>query len=156
MYSPTVNRTEADKTFIVVHNVEASSITTGMGVRLVGAAPAEEVSADGIQAVMIESQASMANFIGIAKKDIPSNDYGVVQTFGYVDSIMLSNVGSSLTIGTTGGIAASYLKKGGASGTFFSAQIPQNLSIAAWKYVQTWNTSGISGATWAKGFVRGI
>jgi len=87
MLFPRVNREDPEKIFTVVHNVDADSITTGMGARYVGGVPAEDVSADGIQAVKIDSAGGdprMKQFAGIAKRDIPADDFGIVQCWGFV------------------------------------------------------------------------
>lgn len=140
-----VNRTDAEKVFINILNVEASSITTGYGARFVGGAAAEIVSTDGISAVMtVGGGATMPQFAGIAAQDIAANSYGRVQSRGYVNSIAFSGVGTQLTVGVTG-IAASFLIPGAAAGTFFSAGTPQAvLSTGMGHYVQAWTTTLIS------------
>lgn len=140
-----INRTDAEKVFIVIQNVEASSITTGYGARFVGGAAAEIVSTDGVQAVMtVSGGATMPNFAGVAAQDIASNGYGRVQSRGYVSSIAYSGVGTQLTVGVTG-IANSFLVPGAAAGTFFSAGVPQAvLSTGMGHFVQAWTTTLIS------------
>ncbi len=150
-----VNRTDAEKVFIVCHNVDADSITTGMGVRFCGGAAAEIVSTDGSCVIKLEADASMANFAGIANQDIPADGYGRIQSWGYVDSVLLS-AEADKTVGCTG-ITNSFLKKGAVAGSFTSTQTPQALSTFAYKYVQALNTTNISGGlNYAKGFVRAI
>ena len=153
MLFPRVNREDAEKIFTVIHNVSGSSITTGMGARYVGAAAAENVSADGISAVKLDADGNMAQFAGIAKRDIPDDDFGIVQLWGAVDSIHLS-AEANKTIAALA-IASSFLKKGAVAGTFTSTLTPQALSTMAGKFVQVWNTTNISGGlNYAKGFVR--
>ena len=81
-----VQRTEAEKVFTVIRNVDADSITSGMGVRYVGGAPAETVSADVIQCVMISKADDelLIQFAGIAAEDISSDGYGWLQ-YGWAD-----------------------------------------------------------------------
>lgn len=156
-----VQREEAEKVFTVIRNVNADSITTGMGARYVGGAPAENVSADGIQCVKTTSaDPNMIQFAGIAVQDIPADGYGLVQNYGVVDSVMLSHVGTSVTIGTFGGINSCVLKPGGADGTFTSAQAPTWTSIVPispmYHRVMIWQTQAISAAASAKGFIRNL
>ncbi len=155
MLFPRVNRTDAEKIFTVIHNVDADSVTTGHGVRYVGGAAAEIVSTDGIQAVKITANGDFPQFAGIAKKDIPADDYGIVQCWGYVSSVMLSHEGSSITVGVTG-IANSFLQAGAVAGTFTSALAPQAVSTMAYKYAQALTTTGISAQAWAAGYVRAL
>jgi len=158
-----VQRTEAEKVFTVVRNVDADSITSGMGVRYVGGAPAENVSADGIQCVKISKADDelMIQFAGIAVEDIIADGYGLVQNFGVVDSIMLSHVGTSITIGTFGGIRANgFLQVGARNGTFFSGGasffIGDVSILPRYNTLQAWATVGVSTESLAfvKGFVR--
>lgn len=153
-----VNRTDAEKVFIVALNTEASSITTGFGARFLGGAAAEIVSTDGSQVVMtVTGGATMAQFAGIASADIPANSFGRLQSHGYVASVAYSGVGSQLTVGVTG-IAASYLIPGAAAGTFFSAGVPQAvLSTGMGNLLQAWTTTLISvHPSYGSGFVKAI
>ena len=150
-----VNRSDAEKVFLVVQNVEATTATTGLAMRYVGGAVAEVVSADGVQCVLLEAAASVANFSGIAVQDIAVNGYGRVQAWGYVTTIRLSAI-ADVTVGVEG-IAKAFLKVGGQAGTWASTATPQSLSTACYKYVQAWTTAGISGGTpTCSGFVRAL
>jgi len=154
MFSHQVNRKDADKVFTVVHNVNGDVMTTGVGVRYVGGVVGEVVSTDGIQCVKTSATAGdFSNFAGIASQDIADNDYGLVQNWGYVDSIMMSNEGTSITCGIFDGDRPLNL-----AGGLFTSHHPtgQALSTYGWKYVQQWDTVGVSGLAWAKGFVRAI
>jgi hypothetical protein len=155
MFSHQVNRTDADKVFTVVHNVDGASITTGHGVRYVGGVGADNASADGIQAVKINAAGDCFNFAGIAAQDIADTEYGLVQCWGYVDSIMLSHEGTSITVGSET-FGKEILVPGPPNGTWTSGQTPQGLSTFGWKYVQIWNTAGVSAQAWCKGFVRAL
>lgn len=89
-----------ERAFLTIKNVEASSITTGMGVSLrIGTT----ASFDGTSAIRsISTQAAdLPGFLGVAVRDIPSNQYGLVQIFGNISSVLVSNVGTSITF-TTG------------------------------------------------------
>ena len=155
MFSHQVNRTDADKVFTVVHKVDGSPITVGHGVRYVGGIAAEEVSADGIQAVKIQDAASCYNFAGIAAQDIADTEYGLVQCWGYVDSIMLSHEGTSVTVGQLNA-EHNLLLPGPPNGTWTSVIAAQGLSTFAYRYVQVWNTTNVSAQAWCKGFVRAL
>lgn len=86
-----------ERAFITVKNVEASSITTGYsaGVKIATAA-----SFDGTSAVMMRSGTAgdLPGWLGVSVQDIPSNGFGLVQIFGNCLSVLLSNVGTSVTI----------------------------------------------------------
>lgn len=86
-----------ERAFMTIKNVEASSITLGYAVAIKIATAA---SFDGTQAVMTRSgtAADLPGFIGIATQNIPSNQYGLVQCFGNCASVLVSNVGTSITI----------------------------------------------------------
>lgn len=86
-----------EKAFMTVKNVEASSITTGMAT---GIKVATGASFDGTQAVMMRSGTAgdLPGFVGIAVQDIASNAFGLIQAFGFCASVLLSNVGTSITI----------------------------------------------------------
>lgn len=155
-----VQRTEAEKVFTVVHNVDGDSITTGMGVRYVGGAPAEDVSADGIAVTKITSaDANMLQFCGIAVEDIPADGFGLVQNYGIVDAVMLSHEGTSITVGTFGGINNTLLQPGALAGTFSSAGPVTFTSVIPvaplYNRVQLWATANISNPEiTVKGYVR--
>jgi predicted regulator of Ras-like GTPase activity (Roadblock/LC7/MglB family) len=93
MQIQTANREISEKVFINVKNVEGATMTAGLP-----AAFALGVSNDGVNAVIANAAADYPGFIGVVRKDIANNDYGQVQIAGYVDSILISNVGSSVTI----------------------------------------------------------
>lgn len=88
-----VNRDQAEKVFMNVKNVEGATITAGLPVAF-----ALGVSNDGVNAVIANAAADYPGFLGVATRDIANNDYGQVQISGFVGSILLSNVGTSITI----------------------------------------------------------
>ena len=55
-------------------------------------------STDGVSAVIADAAADYTGFIGVAVQDIANNDIGRVQISGFVNSILLSHVGTSITI----------------------------------------------------------
>lgn len=87
-----VNRDQAENVYRIVKNVEGATITTGLPVSLVN------TSTDGVSAVIANAAADYPGFIGISVADIANNDYGRVQIGGFVASVLLSNVGTSITI----------------------------------------------------------
>ena len=87
-----LNRDGAENVFRVVKNVQGATITTGRAVSLVN------TSTDGVNAVISDAAADHPGFIGIAVEDIANNDYGRIQIGGFVASVLLSHVGTSITI----------------------------------------------------------
>lgn len=88
-----VNRDSQDRIYVSVKNVEGATITTGLPV-----AYALVTSNDGISATIANAAADYPGFMGVALNDIPNNEYGRIQVAGFVNSILLSNIGSSATI----------------------------------------------------------
>ena len=88
-----LNRNTAENVFVVVENAEGATITTGRAVAYVLG-----TSNDGVKAVIADAAGDYPGFIGVAKKDIPANDYGLVQVGGFVPSVWLSNTGTSVTV----------------------------------------------------------
>jgi len=156
MQTQRVNRSDAEKIFQVVHNVSGATATTGLGMRLVGGTGAQAAtSTDGIQSVLLDSDANMPMLLGVTVEDIADDGYGRVQAWGYCDSILLS-AEADKTVGVVG-LSETFLKKGGTAGSFTSTQTVQAMSTFAYKYVQVLNTVNISGGlNYAKGFVRAI
>jgi hypothetical protein len=139
-----------ERAFMSVKNVEATSITTGMGVALrIGTA----ASFDGTSAVRAASgtAADLPGFLGISVRDIPSNQYGLVQIFGNCVSVLISNQTTSITINSgdplipspTAGALASGVPTYAASG--FNWVICSNPPT---------NTTSQAAPLYASGFVR--
>jgi hypothetical protein len=85
----------AEQVTLVVKNVSATTMTTGLGVALVGTG----ASLDGISATIGTASDFERLFIGIARRDIPVNAYGTVCCWGVADSVAISaNVATSITI----------------------------------------------------------
>lgn len=89
-----LNRDGAENVFRTILNVEGATITTGFPVSLRPAA----ASVDGVSAVISNATADQVGFIGVAVRDIANNDYGLVQVTGLINSILVSNAGTSITI----------------------------------------------------------
>ena len=147
MYSLQVNRTSPDKVYTTIRNVDGDSITAGLCARYIGGTIAGIASADGVSAVKMPaaSQAGWINFAGVAITDIASDEYGIVQSWGYSENVSIS-AEANKTIGPEGGPAGTYLKKGAVAGTLFSAGSTfQALSTQFYRYVQIWDTVNASG-----------
>jgi hypothetical protein len=158
-----VNRSDAEKIYINVQNAEGASISTGMGARFMGALGAEVVSTDGVQVCKIDADANFSQFSGIAEKDIASLGYGRLCVWGYCNSVLLSQE-TDKTIGVTTR-AATFLRKGGALGTFTSTLDTgtncSTLTVAGLmpfiRGVQNMATTNISSSLpYTKGFVRAL
>lgn len=140
----TVNRVKAEKVFISGKNVEGATITVGLPVGYaLGAA-----SNDGINVVIANAAADFPGFLGVAVQDIPNNEYGRIQVSGYVGSILLSNVGSSITINAGDPLVPS------AAGFFSAAPTYAN---SGFKWLQAQNVPvAVSAAGYASGLLRMI
>lgn len=141
-----------ERAFMTVKNVEATSITTGMGVAIrIGTT----ASFDGTQAVRAASgnAGDLPGFLGVAVRDIPSNAFGLVQIFGSVASVYLSVVATSITI-----TAGDPLVPGAAAGGF--ASLAPTYASSGFGYVLASNapTITLSNAAplYCSGFVRAI
>ncbi len=142
-----LNRADAEKIQLVVKNVDGGgSITTGLGAcfTITGA------SIDGISAVRATG-ALARGFVGVAVQDIAINAYGLVTAWGLVNSVQISNVGSSITI-----TAGDQLLAGAVAGTFFSVITPQATSTQYYKYVYAATTVGGDLSNLNLSFVQGI
>lgn len=137
----TVNRDQSENVYISVKNVEGATITVGLPVGY-----ALGVSNDGVNAVIANAAADFPGFLGIAVRDIPNNEYGRIQTAGYVGSILLSNVGSSITINAGDPLVPS------AAGFFSGAPTYAN---SGFKWLAAQNVPvAISAAGYASGLLR--
>lgn len=141
-----------ERAFIPVKNVEASSITTGMGVALrIGTS----ASFDGTSAVRAASgtAADLPGFLGVAVRDIPSNQYGLVQIFGNCASVLISNQNTSITINFGDPLIPSPL-----AGGFASAVPSYAASGFGWVICSNppTNTTSQAAPLYASGFIRAI
>lgn len=143
-----LDRNDGNPVDITVQNVDGSgSITTGMGVAMVLAG----ASINGY-AVTKNTAALQPGFAGIATRDIPVNGFGESQVWGFCGSVLMSNVGTSITVN-----AGNALRPGAVAGTFFSGQgTGETLSTLAYRWVVAADTTAISGPAWVRGFVRGF
>lgn len=144
---------------IVVKNVSATTMTTGLGAALVAAG----ASIDGVSATILTASNYQKGFIGISRSDIPVNAYGTVCCWGVADSIAISaNVATSITI-TKG----DQLWPSAVAGQFYSSNTKDtvNLSTLAVSdlplnkaYVMAVDTVGLSSGTikYIRGFVKAL
>ena len=143
MYSLQVNRTSPDKVYTTIRNVDGDSITAGLCARYLGGVDTE-VSADGISAIKLDSNAAWQYFAGVAITDIASDEYGIVQSWGYNENVTMY-AEANKTIGTETA-AGTYLRKGALAGTLASSGSTMHaLSAQFYRYVQIWDTVNISG-----------
>ncbi len=135
------NRTNPDNVFITGKSVEGATITAGLPV-----AYQNGVSMDGVNVVIANAAADFPSFIGVAFQDIPNNDFGLVQVGGFVSSILLSNVGSSITINSGDPLVPS------AAGLFSGAPTYAN---SGFKFIQASNVPvAVSAAAYASGLIK--
>ena len=146
-------REDPERVLINVLNSEASSLTTGHGVCLAIGNEDVAASADGVSAVLFTASTELnPSFIGVAKRDIAPNTYGPVISWGFADSIALSQE-AGVTVGLLAG--ASLLQPGAQAGTFTSGLISEDTSTFMYKYVINATTQSTNGAiNDTRGFVR--
>lgn len=143
-----LNRTDPERVQIIVKNVDGTgSMTTGIGVALCEAG--NSIDGNGaVQNVLTKQK----GFCGIAAQDIAINSFGRVTAWGYAQSVLVSGVGTSITI-TAGDI----LKPGAVTGTFFSAVANEAVSTLMYKYVYCASSLTISAnPVWIAGVVRAL
>jgi hypothetical protein len=137
-----LNRDQAENVYRAVKNVEGATITTGRGVSLVN------TSTDGVSAVISNAAADHPGFIGVAVEDIANNDYGRVQIGGFVNSVLLSHVGSSITINANDPLVPA------PAGFFSGAPAYAN---SGFKYLFASNVPvAVSGSAYASGLIKTI
>jgi len=146
MESQLVNRNDVDYQRIAFKNIHGGgSLTTGYGIALVQSA----VSFDGLGAVPLAA-ATIRDFHGIVVRDTPINGFGKATAYGYAASVVISNVGTSITV-----TAGDTLKPGAVAGTWFSSLTDAAMTTVFNKYVVAGQSTTISALAWVSGFVRG-
>lgn len=144
MQTQRINRTDAEKVFIIARNMSGATMTANGAVCLdLG------TTIDGKSAIKPAS-ASFLGFIGMADADIADTGYGRVQAWGYRDSVLLSHEGSSVTV--TKGDALHVVN--GQYG--LSTSTVQALSTVASKYVSAASTATVSAAAYVSGIIRAL
>lgn len=142
-----LNREDAERVEIVVKNVDGGgSLTTGLGVALCEAG----ASIDGVSAVRATG-AAQKGFVGIAKNNTPINGFGLVTCWGLANSVLLSHVGTSITV-----TAGDTLITGAVAGTFFSSITAQAMSTLLYRYVYSADSITVSAAAYVRGIVRAL
>ena len=129
-------------------NVEASSLTTGYAVAI--ALGSSGASFNGTQACLAGTAATgrQTGWIGIAAYDIAPNAYGLVQVYGPVNSVFVSNVGTSITINPGDACVP-----GALSGGVFSA-VPTWLNSGFGVIVASNCLPAVSATGWMSGFMK--
>lgn len=143
-----LNRDGSEKVFRTVLNVEGATITTGMPVSL---RPAT-ASLDGISAVISNSATDQLGFIGVAVQDIANNDYGLVQVNGFVNSVLLSNAGTSITI-----TAGDLITAGPVGFYSFNPAVAYSGAGAGlfnWRHVTAVDTATVSALAYVRGLIN--
>lgn len=137
-----LNRDGAENVYRTILNVEGATITTGLPVSLVN------TSTDGVSGVIANAAADYPGFTGVAVSDIANNDFGRVQISGFVASVLLSNVGSSITINAGDALFPS------PAGFFSGAPTYAN---SGFKFLSASNVPvAVSAAAYASGLIKGI
>lgn len=145
-----VNRVDAEKVYLLVKNVDGSgSITTGMGVNVCQLA----ASFDGVSAIKTgTTTASWNGFVGVANQDIAINAFGLVQSWGYANSVQVSGVGTSLSIQV-----GNYLIPGAVAGQFFSSLTDQAVSTLLYRYaINAVATMVSANPSYTSAFIRAL
>jgi hypothetical protein len=137
-----LNREGAENMYRTVKNVQGATITTGLPVSIRPTA----ASVDGISAVISDATADHYGFIGVAFEDIANNDYGLIQVNGLINSIYVSNAGTSITI-----TAGDYIVPATSGVGFYSGALPALAANNA-KTMIAADSATVS----ATGYVRGI
>jgi len=141
-----LNRTNSEVVKVLFKNVDGGgSITTGMGVSWCQAG----ASIDALSAVLYAA-ANQEGFIGVSESDVPINGYGFATCWGLANSVLISHVGSSITI-----TAGDFLKPGAVPGTFFSSLTDQAVSTLFYRYVIAASTP-VAVSTMAQSYCKGL
>lgn len=138
-----VNKDLSEKVYIGIKNVEGATMTVGLPVAYVLG-----TSADGVNAVIANAAGDFPGFIGVVVKNIANNDYGQVQIAGWVNSILLSNVGTSITINAGDPLVPS-------PAGFFSAA--PTYANSGFRWIAASNVpAAVSAVAYASGLIRMI
>lgn len=142
MQIQTINRDNSEKVFVTAKNVEGATISAGLPV-----ARALGVSNDGVNSVIANAAADYPGFIGVAVADIPNNEYGRIQVSGFVNSVLLSNVGTSVTINVGDPLVP-------AAGGFFSGAPTYANSGFKWLVAASNVPAAVSAASYVSALIR--
>lgn len=153
--------TNAEKILVVFKNVDAATVSTGLGVALINSG----ASTDGIQSVKQPVTTYSKTFYGISAKDVPVNGFGLAVVWGLADSIALSAVGTSITV-----TAGDQLWPSAVGGYFFSssandtkvvnAALSALTAAALFQNTKNWvsavDTITISAQAYVRGIIRAL
>ena len=152
-----LNKDSAERVFVVFKNVDAATVSTGLGVALINSG----ASTDGVQSVKQPATTFSKTFYGISRTDVPVNGFGTACVWGLADSIALSAVGTSITV-TRG----ENLWPSAVAGYFFTSNANDAKStstglslVAASAFIQNVKTYAVavdSITVSAQAYVRGI
>ena len=149
-----INRTDPETIYTVVTNVDARSLTQGWPVALRLGTNAS-LNFNNAVLALSGTAADLPGFLGVADGDIATNAVGRVVLWGYIKSVYLSSVASSITITNADPLVP------GAAG-FFS--LAPTYAASGFKYVIASNmptgtlASCMSAAVntqWGSGYVKG-
>lgn len=99
MIMQTVNRSDAEKVWVNVTNVDGQTVTTHYPVFLM--TNSKNTSSVGTNEAAQAANAATAgegSFIGLANEDIANNDVGEVQVYGYHESALIYRIVGSVTV----------------------------------------------------------
>lgn len=155
-----LNKIDAEKILIVFKNVDAATVSTGLGVALINSG----ASCDGVQSVKQPATTYSKTFYGISVKDVPVNGYGLATVWGLANSVALSAVGTLITI-----TAGDNLWPSAVAGYFFSSAINDTdvvnaaasaLTLAGLRAknyrLSAVDTTPVSAAAYIRGIVRAL
>lgn len=143
-----VNRTDAEKVFIIVQNVRGSAFAAGDAVVMDGSA-----SADGVR-VTVCAAATLGLFVGVCAAAIANSAYGLVQCYGYNSAAnVINDITTAQTVGNYLGLVAGSVNLGGASGS--AAPAVGTMSHLAYA-LETFGTNATPTATTKKVFIRAM
>mgnify|MGYP003110632733 CR=1 FL=1 len=99
MILQTVNRSDAEKVWVNVTNVDGQTITTHYPVFLM--ASSKNIASVGTNEVASRANSCLTgegSFVGLAFEDIPNNDVGQVQIYGYHESALIYRIVGSVEV----------------------------------------------------------
>lgn len=79
-----INRTDAEKIFVIFQNVAGATVSYGASVVM------DSSSADGVK-VKTPATATLSLFVGVAAQAIADSAYGLIQTYGFMASGVVVN-----------------------------------------------------------------
>jgi len=140
-----------ERIYATYQNVEASSLTTGYAVAL--AQGTSGASFNGTQACLAGSGAvgRQLGWIGIAAQDIAPNAYGLVQVYGAVASVFVSNAGTSITINSGDSCVPAAL-----AGGVYCIAAPTWAASGFAVLVASNTLPAVSATGWMSGFMRHV